>query len=222
MKQFIVWLSIIMSAGVAVFSGAVITFDHFWQQWEFLAAAIAAIYNLFFAIFLYAFQKPPGGKTLHRSLNDGRSVVAYLLMRVSLPSMFFVIAMVVISRDRHHGGAPIPTNDVNVKLLMTLAAFVTVWLGDLLTSYYLRRSDGSTEAELRWVRHFRRHAWLVDLPLAVAYAGLTAVFFVYSHWSFGLRAELNAPLLLQAFVGGASALELLIQSAVHGFSDFVD
>jgi hypothetical protein len=35
MKQFVIWISVVGLLSTAVFSGAFVRFDHFWQEWSF-------------------------------------------------------------------------------------------------------------------------------------------------------------------------------------------
>lgn len=220
MKLLVVWLMVIAALSAIVFSGAVVRFDHFWQEWEFLAAATAAVHNLFFAVVVYASRRESGEGSLHDALAG--SVVTHLLLRVSLPSLCFVGTMMVVLADRDVGEAPVPGDSVILKLLLTLGGFLAVWIGDLVTRHQLAGvlTAGRGPA-YAWMSYFRTRAWLIDLPFVIGYVGLI---FIYAYYCY---APPHSPdprheLLVQAFVGGASALEMMIQSAIHGFSEIGD
>ena len=210
MKKLTWWIGVNI---LLIVLGTVFRFGHFWQRWEFLAAATAAAYNLFFSIVAYAYATEPGGKTLSKTLQDPKYVVIYFILRVSAPSAFFLASAALILGDRDVGHRPVRPSDVILKLVMTFFAFTAVWLGNMLTERHLRTKLGA--GELRWAQQLKRHAWLIDLPLVVGYLGL---FLIY----IGHRYVTEDELLLQAFVGGASALEMLILSAVHGLEGFAD
>jgi len=222
MKQLFIWISVVVLLSAAVFSGAFVRFDHFWQEWEFLAAATAAVYNLFFAVVVYASRHEEGEGTLHDALADSVSITIHLLLRVSLPSFLFVGTTIVILCDRQEGGGPVSTHSVMLKLLLTLAAFITVWTGDLVTAHRLRGVDPEGPTPSAWISYFKRRAWLIDSPFVVAYTVLTFLYMLYRYDSANLAKGNAFALLLQAFVGGASALEMMIQSAIHGFSEIGD
>lgn len=212
MKKLAAWVGV---NTLLIVLGTIFKFAHFWQRWEFLAAATAAAYNLFFSFVSYAYTAEPGGKTLSKTLQNPSYELLYLFLRVSIPSLMFIGSAGLILGDRNVGRGPIAVSDVILKLAMTFVAFTAVWLGDILTERHLRTRLGSTEGELRWAQHLKRHAWLVDLPLVVGYFGLILIY--VSH-----RSNTEGELLLQAFVGGASALEMLVLSAVHGCAEFAD
>lgn len=212
MKKLAAWIGVNL---VLLVLGTVFRFGHFWQRWEFLAAATAAAYNLFFSYVGYAYAAEPGGKTLSKTLQAPFYEVLYLCLRVSVPSLMFLASAALILGDRHVGKAPVDPADVVLKLVMTFLAFTAIWLGDTLTERHLRMKLGASDGELRWAQHLRRHAWLIDLPLVVGYLGLTLLY-------IGHRYGTEEELLLQAFIGGASALEMLILSAVHGFAELAD
>jgi len=223
MKQLWIWIVVVVFLSAATFSGVVVRFDHFWQSWEFLAAATAAVYNLCFAVVVYASRQEKEEGTLNDALSDNFAVSTHLLLRVSLPSLFFFGTMVVILWDRHVGSNPVPGRNVLLKLSLTFAAFVTIWVGDLVTQHQLR---GIVNANHRsphaWIGYFKTRAWLIDLPFVIGYAGLICIYTTYGyHPLISARPDEHA-LLVQAFVGGASALEMMIQSAIHGFSEVGD
>ena len=56
---------------------------------------------------------------------------------------------------------------------------------------------------------------MIDLPLVVGYAGLIIAYQLH-------RTTPEGELFLQAFVGGASAFEMLVLSAVHGLEEIDD
>jgi hypothetical protein len=73
-----------------------------------------------------------------------------------------------------------------------------------------------------WIRYFKRRARLIDFPFVIAYTVLTCLYLLYRYDSANLAKGNDFALLLQAFVGGASALEMMIQSAIHGLSEIGD
>lgn len=218
MKLLSAWIVLILIFCAIVLPGRIewLKFDHFWQKWEFLAATTAAAYNLFFTIVIYAYGTQADSTTLHKVLQTPLSVAVYLILRVSLPSLLLAGAAVVIWSDRAHGHQqPVDPKGVVLKLVLTFLAFAAICVGDLLTSRHLQHKKHPHEADLEWARHLKRHAWLIDLPLVLAYLGLVVIF-------IGHQNTREDMLLLQAFIGGASALEMLILSAVHGFAEFAD
>jgi len=223
MKQLSVWLLVVAVLSVLVFSGVIFTFDHFWQAWEFLAAATAAVYNLFFAIVVYASREEKGEGTLHAALGSKAAVATHLILRVSLPSFFFVGTMVVVLWDRQIGTAPVPGHSVLLKLGLTLVAFLTVCAGDFVTE---RQLAGVTLPDYSsphgWIKYFKTRVWLIDLPFVVGYIGLICIYAMYRYDPRNASRPEDSELLIQAFVGGASALEMMIQSAIHGFSEIGD
>jgi hypothetical protein len=219
MRQLLVWIALVCVLSGIVFSGAVVTFEHFWHAWEFLAAATAALYNLFFAIVVYASRREPHEGTLHDALSDGGAVATHLLLRVSLPSLLFFGTMVVVLWDRQAGASPVPARSVLLKLFLTLGAFVCIWTGDFVTARYLSDPKSSDHRlPFGWIVYFRTRLWLIDLPFVVGYAGLICVYSMYRYGPVA-STSMEHQLLVQAFIGGASALELMIQSAIHGFSE---
>ena len=220
MKQLWVWIVVVGALTIATFSGAIVRFDHFWQAWEFLAAATAAVYNLCFAVVVFASREERGEGTLNDALADSYAVSTHLLLRVSLPSLFFFGTMVVILWGRHVGSGPVPTRHVLLKLSLTFAAFVTVWIGDLMTQHQLSGIVNSDHRSPQaWIGYFKNRAWLIDLPFVIGYAGLICIYAIYGYHPVVLQKADEHALLVQAFVGGASALEMMIQSAIHGFSE---
>jgi hypothetical protein len=219
LKQLWVWIAVVTALGAAVFSGAIVRFEHFWQAWELLAASTAAIYNLCFAIVVYALRHEKGEGTLHDALANNIADTVHLLLRVSLPTLLFGGTTILILSGRG-GVGPLPAEDVFRKLLLTLAAFMTVWIGDIVTAHQLGAVvDSNGHPPYQWMTYFKTRVWLIDFPFVVGYVGLICIFTVY--WFDRPHAPDATPfaLLLQAFIGGASALEMLIQSAIHGFSE---
>jgi hypothetical protein len=223
MKLLWAWIAVVGMLSVIIFSGIFVKFDHFWQSWELLAATTAAFYNLVFAVVIYANRTEPGEGTLDHAFEQDRgAVLAHLLLRVSLPSAFFVGAVGVILADRHVGSHPVPAQNVLLKLSLTLAAFVILWIGDFMTE---RRLSGIVDAKNSsphaWIRYFKTRTWLIDLPFVIGYTGLIGIYYVYGYTGAVSNPDEHA-LLVQAFVGGASALEMMIQTAIHGFSEVSD
>jgi hypothetical protein len=223
MKQLWIWIVVVVFLGTTTFSGVIVRFDHFWQAWEFLAAATAAVYNLCFAVVVYASRQEKGEGTLNDALSDSFAVSTHLLLRVSLPSLFFFGTMVVILWGRHVGFDPVPGRQVMLKLSLTFAAFVTIWIGDLVTHHQLRGIvNEKHQSPQAWIGYFKTRAWLIDLPFVIGYAGLICIYTTYGSFPLVSPKPDEHALLVQAFVGGASALEMMIQSAIHGFSELGD
>jgi hypothetical protein len=213
-KKTFAWIGVHAVLLLIVLPGTIVKFDHFWQKWEFLAAVAAALYNLVFSLAEYAYVTEPGGKTLSRTLAEGHNVFIYLCLRVSVPSAMFGMSAFIIYGDHDIGHGPVDSLNVVLKLVMTFIAFAAVWVGDTVTERRLRGKENATDGELWWAQHLKRHAWVIDLPLVFGYLGLILIY----RGHHGTNEELH----LQAFVGGASALEMLILTAVHGFAEFAD
>lgn len=223
MKQLVAWIGVVTMMSIAVFSGWIVRFHYFWESWELLAAATAAIYNLFFAAVVFASRREKEEGTLHEVLSDNVAIAAYLLLRVSLPTLFFGSTVLVIFLDRHAGATPVPAERVLLKLFLTLAAFIAVLFGDLVTQL---RLSGITTPNQRtpthWMNYYKNRVWLIDLPFVIGYRGLICIYALY-RYDPTVAGTANAhALLVQAFVGGASALEMMIQGAIHGFSELGD
>jgi len=218
MRLLLMWLGTNVVLATLTFCGVFRNFEYFWQEWEFLAASSACLYNAFFAFFSFAMDAPEGSEPLSEVLPKGGPKAHYLLFRTGLPTVFFGWAGVVL---HEHPVGPIPSSSIRWKLAATLCAFAMIWLGDFLTARDLRREKNPLLERSRslWIAHFRRHTWLIDFPLVVGYAGLFAAFLIYDAKP---AAHLNEKLLLEAFIGGASALEMLILTAIHGLSGIAE
>jgi len=223
MKQLIVWIGVVIALSIIVFSGVLIRFHHFWEAWELLAAATACLYNLFFAVVVFASRREKGEGTLHEALADNGAIALHLILRVSLPAGLFFGTVMVILLDRHAGLGPVPAQSVFLKLSLTLGAFVAILAGDFVTE---RQLNGITNSDNRsprhWMNYFHTRVWLIDLPFVIGYVGLIGIY-AMSRFDpdVAYTAEAHA-LAVQAFVGGASALEMMVQSAIHGFSELSD
>jgi hypothetical protein len=216
-----VWFFLVITLGVVVFK--ILTFTHFWQAWEFLAATTATLYNLFFAVIVYTSHKQDGEGTLKNALPDGSASTMHIILRVCFPSLFFALTAFVVFLDRHSGPGPVEANMVFWKLGLTLAAFITVCIGDYATSFYLREIADTRGRMLQaWIAYFRTRVWLIDAPFVIGYAGLIVIYALYRIDGAGTPLSDDFALLLQAFVGGASALEMMTQSAIHGFSEYAN
>jgi hypothetical protein len=222
MKQLAIWLLVVGILSTIVFNGWP-TFDYFWQAWEFLAAATAMLYNLFFAIAVYALHQQKGEGTLRDALSDGHATFIHLILRISLPTFFFIATLGVVFLDRHNGGAPMPAESVLWKLFLTLAAFISIMAGDWVTKHQLIDIADSHNRWLDgWIKYFTTRIFVIDLPFVIGYVGLLVIYSLGRYDSVGVLRPNSYVLLLQAFVGGASALEMMIQSAIHGFSEIGD
>lgn len=221
MKQIWVWFLPVGVISAIVFSGLFgLTFTHFWQAWEFLAAVTATLYNLIFAVLVYTEHRQNREGTLRDALSDGSSSTIHIIFRICLPSALFLLTAFVVFLDRHSGPGPVETRMVFWKLGFTLAAFITIWVGDYKTGVYLHEIAETRHRQLTaWIGYFRTHVWLIDVPFVIGYAGLILIYALYRIDSTGTPRPDDFALLLQAFVGGASALEMMTQSAIHGFSE---
>jgi hypothetical protein len=221
--KLVIWISVVTLLSIIIFSGTVVRFHHFWEAWEFLAATTAAIYNLCFAVVLFALRHEKDEGTLHSALSDNKLIMVHLLLRVSLPTLFFIGTAMVILWDLHAGGTPVPPERVFLKLFLTVGGFVTILIGDFVTEHQL---GGITKPNNRppvgWMSYFRTRVWLIDLPFVVGYCGLIVIYATYRYDPIDAISSAQHALLVQAFVGGASALEMMIQSAIHGFSEVID
>jgi hypothetical protein len=214
-RKLAIWVGVNLVLLVIVLTTTVVPFGHFWQKWEFLAAFTAALYNGCFSIVGFYYVEQPGGKNLSSTLKRPFNGVFYVVMRMTAPSLLFLCAAFVIWSDRHVDNVAVEWPNVFCKLLLTFLAFTAVWLGDTVTARHLRNKRPHDDNDLLWAKHLRRHAWIIDLPLVVGYAGLMAGYIFH-------RVAQEDELFLQAFVGGASALEMLVLSAVHSVAELAD
>jgi hypothetical protein len=210
MKRLFAWIAVNAIWASVVFSG-VFEFPHFWQEWEFMAATSAFLYSVVFVLFSLTNKTTPSAPALSKTLVQGEAMIPYLVFRVSSPAILFVVVFVLLLVNRAHAHETLLEL---LKLGSTLLAFITIWFGDLYTAQILREKN-KRETESPWIAHFQQHAWLVDFPLVVGYAGLFVAFVLY---------QIQPPKepLVQPFLGGASAFEMLVLSAIHGLSDLAD
>jgi hypothetical protein len=183
---------------------------HLWHQWEFLAAASAGAYNLLvFPVVFYGF----GDRGLDATLERGFAKLLVFWFRFLLPALLLA-GVCVLLWQAGHAGEVSPPDAVRLKLELTLGAFASLLLGDLvMLSGVLRGREehyGQAEALAKQIKH---HLQFFDIPFVLSFFVLLRI---YTTAGAGVAGEHEAH--LQAFVGGASALEMLLQSTMHSFS----
>jgi hypothetical protein len=216
MTFVVLWLATLLVACYAVFGAGGDQFHHFWHRWEFFAAVSAASYNaLIFASVFFLRQRD--GRTLDYALGSGLKKLFVFFFRFLVPILSLSAVGVLVWLDRKVDHAA-DHDHVATKLTVTLIAFASFLLGDLIILSRLRAPEATLpEPALRaWRREFRTHVVYVHVPFVLSYVVL---------WLLYAKYEGSPPrveLAVQTFLGGASALEVLLQSTVHALSGLAD
>ena len=172
----------------------------------------AALYNalIFASVF---FLRRRDGRTLDYALGSGLKKLLVFFFRFLFPILLFAWVGLIVWLDRS-AAEPVKHHLVELKLLVTLSAFVSFLIGDIIILTRLRTPEGTlSEYTLRGWRHeFKTHIFFVHLPFILSYLVLFAVY------ASRAGSPPDVELSLQSFLGGASALEVLLQSTIHALS----
>ena len=205
------WLATLVGTCYFVFWSGSIQFHHFWHQWEFFSASSAALYNLliFAAVF---FLRRRDGRTLDYALGSGIKKFLVFMFRFMVPILLLVWVGVLVWLDRNE--LSISHATTQLKLRITFGAFLSFLIGDSIILTRLRTQEGTLpDSTLKgWRREFKTHIYYVHLPFILSYLVLLTL---YAQQAGASAAE---NLSMQTFLGGASALEVLLQSTIHAFS----
>lgn len=197
------------------------SFRHFWHRWECVAAAASALFN--FVVFGLMYYMPMhGGPPLEELIPRGLPKLMFHFTRFGPSALLLVVCVLVfMEREREE---PLTAAQVTCRLGLTLGAFCVFALGDFvilealkgpvaLPSSWLNQEAWTRmtlEAAPRfsWAHEFGSLFYYLDLPFAISY------FVLMIYWLLWLRPN-EQPKEAQAFLGGASALEVLVQSLAH-------
>lgn len=218
-EHLLLWL---LTFGSVCLAAQRLDFKSFWHRWEFVAAASSALFSsVVFAVLYYL--PPPGERPLFSFIHTGGVHLLIHFFRFVLPVVMLVLVSVFVTLERTHA-EPLPTAAVSRKLILTAVAFLSFAIGDyvvldaLIEGFDARalvglRGDWPLWSSLsppsaNWSREFAGLLYYVDLP----FLGSFSVLVVY--WLKWLKPCIQQS-EAQAFLGGAAALEVLVQSLAH-------
>jgi hypothetical protein len=172
---------------------------YFWPEWEFLAAASAAAYNfLVYPLFYFTARRSVD------SLLRGDRKMWVNLFRFVIPTAFLSLVCFLVWLDVQIDG-PAPSEHIRLKLWLTFFVFASFMWGDILIFTGLEETSRGYERarETAW------HIKFFDTPFVISYLVLIRIYSTHT------TTDVERELYLQAFLGGASALEMLVQSTMH-------
>jgi hypothetical protein len=216
MTFVLLWVFTLVASAYFVFDSGLVAFHHFWHRWEFFSAVSAALYNalIFASVF---FLRRRGGVTLDDALGSGLKKLFVFFLRFLVPILLLAWLGLLVWLDRA-AIAPLAHRTSELKIWVALLAFVSFLLGDSLILRCLGVPDGTLHeyAFMRWRREFKNHIFFVHMPFVLSYIVLLAVY------GSERNATSASELTLQAFLGGASALEVLLQSTIHALGGLAE